>query len=147
MAKSMTTGLNDVIFSMEELRSIPFKVISEMLVAAAPAVVDAQKKQFAEDGLIDRGNLSQSPGWVRPQVGRKGGGYLDVGPQGTNHTGGKGGESNTTNAEVAFVHEFGAPGRNIRATQSIRIATEESADKAVEEKMKVYDEWLTSLGL
>ena len=163
MAKLTTTGLSDFVLSMEELRNMPKGVIEDMLEAASVPVIEAQKAQFREDGLVKTGTLADSPGWNGSVYNAGEGRYIDVYPQGTNHTRTaksdsakdtkrrhkkkKGSESDITNAEVAFIHEFGAKGRNITATQSIRVATEKSADEAAEEKQRVYDEYVSSLGL
>lgn len=163
MAKFEVSGLGELIIDMEEFARLPGAVVDEMLYAGAEPVAKAQAAQYRADGLIDKGTLADSPAPALHSGITSDGRTLDVYPQGLNHAykarskskkstkqrykQGEGQQVNTSNAEVGFIHEFGAPKRGIKATQSIRVATEKSANEAVAKEEEVYDKWLKSLGL
>lgn len=104
----------------------------------------AQIGQLAADGLIDTGTLVASPGFNSKPRRRNGRLSIDVYPQGIHHDTPNG---PVRNAEVAFIHEFGAPARGIKATQSMRKATERAAADVTEAERQVYEAWLYRLNL
>ncbi len=157
MATMVTEGLNEFMLSMQEIAGLPDSVIDDMLQAGGEVLVEAQRKAAPKNTgtlaeSIEKGDMSRDHK----------GAYIDIKPEGTHHTTGKaskGGKSGNTgkrrgstgntvsNAEVAFIHEFGAPGRNIKARQWMHKANEQAADKTTEAKRKVYDNWLSEKGL
>lgn len=157
MAMMVTDGLDEFMLTMQEVAGLPDSVVDDMLQAGGEVLVDAQKKAAPKKtgklaSSIKKGNMKRSYQ----------GAYIDIKPEGTHHTTGspsKGGRSGNTgkrrgggsytvtNAEVAFIHEFGAPGRNIKARQWILKANELSAAQTTEAKKKVYDNWLSEKGL
>lgn len=161
MASFKVQGLGELIIDMEAFAKIPGDVLDEMLYAGAEPVVKAQEAQYREDGLVDKGNLAPSPAPAVHTGLKQEGRSLDVYPQGINHkvtaasdsagttkkrhTRKKGGSYDVSNAEVGFINEFGTKDRP--ATQTIRKATEKSADEAVRKEEEVYNNWLDSIGL
>ena len=157
MATMVTDGLDEFMLSMQEIAGLPNSVVDDMLQAGGEVLVQAQKRAAPKktgkmSGSIKKGRMFRN--WK--------GAYIDIKPEGTHHTTGspsKGGRSGNTgkrrgstgntvsNAEVAFIHEFGAPGRNIKAKQWMLKANEQSAVQTTEAKQKVYDKWLTDKGL
>lgn len=133
MAQIEVGGLEGLEDALGRITDIPEAVIMDMLHAEADVVVKAQKEQIDSLGLRDTGQLRESIA----RSGSTGGGrpYLDIYPQGTR-------EDGRRNAEVGFIHEFGAPGRHIRASGWMESANEKCAEEAVEAAAEVYNQLL-----
>lgn len=169
MANFDSAGMDGLILSLQEIMELPEDVVLEMLQAEGEIVADAQRKKIRELGLVDSEQMLDSITVDEKlrSTGRYFGRpirYINVYPKGTRKKkdgstqtavrkfrkrkkGATGSVREVTNSEVAFVHEFGAPGRNISATQWMRAANEGAADKAVDAAMKVYDKFLKSKNL
>ena len=157
MATMTTDGLDSFALSMAEIASLPNSVVDDMLQAGGEVLVQAQRRAAPKRtgklaASIKKGKISRNYK----------GACIEIKPEGTHHTTkspSKGGKSGNTgkrrgstgntvsNAEVAFIHEFGAPGRHIKARQWIQKANEQAAAEAVEANRKVYDNYLTQKGL
>lgn len=174
MAQFNAVGIEGLELSFKEFAEIPDSVIEEMLDAEAKVVVAAHKRSIESLGLVggsddpNSGNLRDSIK-AHKKAGGRGNGfrrYVLVYPTGKHHTysgvdktktyanskSGRtyttgGGEKVATNNDVGFVHEFGAPKRNIKASQWMLKANESSADAAATAAFKVYDKWLKSKNL
>lgn len=154
--------------SFQEVMELPEDVLHEMLQAEGAVIADAQRKKIQELDLVDSGQLRDSIAIDEKMKGdvRLGGTirYINVYPKGTRKKKDDSAQTATrkfkkrrkgktesvrevTNSEVAFVNEFGAPGRNIPATQWMLVANEEAADSAVDAAEKVYDNFLKSKNL
>ena len=168
MAKFNAQGIDGLALSMEEFAEIPDEIVEEMLLAGGEVVAEAQKRSILQLGLTDSRKLMKSIRAV-PKVGLVDGIrklFVLVYPYGKHHAyfrkaetrtyknsksgrtytvGGK--MQNVTNSEVGFIHEFGAPKRNIPARQWMRKANEASADAMTAAEFSVYDRWLRSKGL
>lgn len=174
MASFNATGIEGLMLSFEQFAAIPDETIEDMLDAEAKVVVAAHKRSITTLGLVggpedpNRGKLLASI-----KAHKKAGGrnndfqrYVLVYPTGPHHTFHRrevvktyanskhgrtytvGGDDQTASAnEVGFVHEFGAPKRNIKASQWMLKANESSADEAAAAAMAVYDDWLESINL
>ena len=164
MARLETNGLDEAFFTLEELANIPEDVIHDMLDAEAEVVIEAQKKELDKLGLVDTAKMRDSikadkkmrkKGLVR---------YINVYPHGVHHRyrarmvtktykrskSGRtytygGGIKKSNNAEVAFIHEYGAPSRNIPAKQWMRKANEKAAGDASEAAARVLHKWQDSI--
>ena len=137
MAGISYDGLDDLLKDLDSIVDIPDEVLDDMLDAAADVVVRAQKEEIASQGLIDTGELQRSISRGRKyskDFGRK----MDIYPQGTR----KNGKKEIKNAEVGFIHEFGAPREKIPAKNWMKKANERCADQAVESAAKVYERYL-----
>lgn len=151
MASLSVDGLSELILDLEELANLPESVQFEMLEAGAKPVVQTQKRYAPKN----TGTLAQSIVAKNP-IKTKSGCKLDIIPQGIHHTL-KGGKSkyrkrgksgaNVRNAEVGFIHEFGAKGRNIHPSNWMRNANEMAISQAISEEEKVYDNYLKSKNL
>ena len=121
MAKFEVRGIGDVISAFESIASIPSSVMKEILNAQADVVTAAQQRAAPRN----MGTLSASIKKKSPRI-TYDGGYIMVAPEGIHHSNksgrsryrNRGGRSRgeTRNAEVAFIHEYGAPGRNSPAS-------------------------------
>lgn len=131
-----TDGLASFMLSMEELATTPDATIEEMLHAEADIIEEAQKKKGRAYGVHRTGVTLSSIGRGKVKN-TKDGKVIHVYPQGRNKDGNR-------NAEVAFVNEFGTSRQAARPF--IQDANAESADKAVEAAMEVWDEYLNSKG-
>lgn len=136
MASLTVDGLADLINDMEAAANIPEHVASEMLVKEADIVAKAHKEKIQADGLVDSGQLLESIEADKAPKGRT----IEVYPRGVRKNG-------VRNAEVGFIHEYGAPGRHIPAKNWMKTANENCADKATDAALKVYDEFLKSKNL
>lgn len=165
MARIDTNGLDALMLSMEELSDIPDGVIDDMLSAGGEVIAKAHAEELQSMGLVKTGKLKSSIKVFHKRS--KGVRYVLVYPDGTHHTydgrshsytkmnwgragntqSTSGGSKTATNNEVGFIHEFGAPRRNIPASQWMRVSNEKHADEAVDAAKRVYDDYLTSKGL
>ncbi len=160
-----TTGLEECELFLDELANIPEDVIYDMLEAEAEIVVEAQKKELDTLGLVSAAATMRDS--IKADKKRRNQGqvrYINVYPHGVHHLyrarvttkkykrskSGRtytygGGVKKSNNAEVAFIHEFGAPSRNIPAKQWMRKANEKAAPAASEVAAKVLHNWQDSL--
>ncbi|MCM1026523.1 MAG: hypothetical protein NC432_08790 [Roseburia sp.] len=128
-------GLDELIGGLENIMDLPRTVQRDMLNAEADVVVRAQKKKIDELGLVDSGQLKASIARERDIKTDRIGVCMDIRPQGYRADG-------ISNAEVGFVHEYGAPKRHIKASSWMRKANEECADEAVKAAADVYEKFL-----
>lgn len=152
MAQFIVDGIGDVCASFAAIATIPDDVKSDMLNREADIIAKAQK----EAAPRDTGKMADSIAKKAPRLNYNGG-TIEVTFDGIHHTN-KSGRSRyrnrrersggaTRNAEVAFIHEFGAPSRNIPGQQWILKTNEANADEAVDGAAEIHDQWLTKCGL
>lgn len=137
MSKVSFEGLAEFMDDLKNVMDLPEEVQLEMLNAEADVVVEAQKREIESLGLEDTGQMKKSIArTAKLQSSKTGiGKYLDVYPQGTR-------EDGVRNAEIGFIHEFGAPKRHIRASGWMEKANEKCATEAVGAAEEVYDNFL-----
>ena len=133
MASFEIGGIEGLILSTEEMSKIPDDVFSEMLIAGAEIVEEAQKKKGRVYGVYLTGDTLSSIRHGKPRRTRSGR-YIDVAPQGTDRDGNR-------NAEVAFVNEYGVKGRQ-KPRPFIRDANEEATPRVVDAQEEKFDDWL-----
>lgn len=168
MARFNATGIDGLMLSMQEFAEIPDDVVEDMLDAAASVTIAAHKRKLTSLGLVRTHALVNSLK-ARKKVGSTTNGnkrYVLVYPSGThgiyrrkqvekNYKNSKSGRTYkvggdlkpTTNAELGFIYEFGAPRKNIQPRQWMREANEDCADDVVRAELAVYDKWLKSKNL
>ena len=148
MASFVEKGIDDLMLSFEEIAELPEQVVLEMLVAQGEVLQEAQKKKIRQLGLVDTEQLAESIKINKKLRGKKfGEQFITVYPKGTRETtGNTGATTKTTNNEVGFINEFGAPNRSIKPTQWMRQANEESAEEGLNASERVYDRFLKSKG-
>lgn len=133
-------GLDALILDLEELSELSDDVLREMLEAEAEVVRAAQVKSIQATFSADRTHQLEASLKTGRMRRRDGEAFLYLTPSGTR-------ENGVRNAEVAFVQEFGARGRNIPPRQWMRKANESAADEAVQAAAQVYDRHLRSKNL
>lgn len=169
MATFNYTGLAELGLSFQEIAEIPDDIAYKMLDAASVVVVEAQKKSLRSLGLVDTGKLADSIQVYKkndrnrnPDDPRR----VLIYPDGNRRTyqsrvkvrkyarskhgrtytvGGK--RVTTTNSEIGFIHEFGAPKKGIPASQWMSKANEACAEETVAAELAVYDTWLKTKNL
>ena len=134
-------GLDDLMDDLAELAKLPDKVVDGILEAEADVLLPAQRAEIAKrwNGPYSLGISAKSvkKGTVKKDgAGRS----LSIYPQGSR----KRGKRTTRNAEIAFINEYGAPGRGIAARHAIGTANAKNEQKAVEAGEKVYHTYLDS---
>lgn len=132
-------GLDGLLLSLEEIMDLPDETAREMLEAEAEIVEQAQRRTGEAMGVRRTGMTLDSIGHTGMKRGLDGTRSLSVYPQGVNARG-------VRNAEVAFLNEYGVPGRGIPARPFIRTANEHAADAAADAAAAVYDEFLKGRG-
>ena len=142
MADFVTTGVDDLMREIEMMAEVPDEVIEDMLQAEAEVIKAAQIRQLQQmsfkesTGQLER-SISSGARMKRDRYGRP---SLHVYPGGTRL--GK----DTTNAEVGFVTEYGAPQRGIAPRPWMRIANELAEEEATHAAQAVYDDWVDETG-
>jgi HK97 gp10 family phage protein len=142
MAFFEVDGLADLIEDFEDIASLPEDVIDDMLNAEADVVAKTQKRTAESmlHGKYYTGDLAKS---IKKSKVMKNSDGASIRIQfiGTR----KRGEAVSTNAEVAFVNEFGKRGQSPRPF--IKTANDECAGEAVEKATEIHDAFLKSKNL
>lgn len=144
MAKFDVDGIEQISLSMQELAEIPDEVKDRMLEAGADVVVRAQKRKIRQYRIYDTGTAQRSIKKGRPQKSKDGERVIYVKPTGIRIRG-KEKISETSNAEILFVNEYGKRGK--KARPALRDANEACAEEMVNAEFAVYDAWLKSKNL
>lgn len=141
MAEFKAIGLDELALSLQEIAEIPEDIQDEMLRAQGNIVAQAQRESAQRYGIQRTGTLIRSikPGKVK--LDKHGSRVLYVTPVGSRVRGGK----KTTNAEIAFLNEYGTRGQ--RARPFMRDANERSAEAATQAAADIYYRWQESRGL
>lgn len=141
MAEFRAVGLDELSFSLQEIAEIPEDIQDEMLNAQGDIVAQEQQATARRYGIQRTGTLIRSikPGKVK--LNKHGSRVLYVTPVGSRVRGGK----KTTNAEIAFLNEYGTRGQ--RARPFMRDANERSAKAATQAAADIYYRWQESRGL
>lgn len=147
MPKFMTRGMDELILSLEQLATTPEETQYSILEAGASALIPRWKETL--QSMKRTGQLIESI-----KAARKKGETLIVAitPKGKRkgaYTGQRkthgGGTYQGTNAEVAYVLEYGTP--RMAATHWMETTNEEAGDEVVAAEAAVWDEYLKSLNL
>ena len=141
MAEFKAVGLDELALSLQEIAEIPEDIQDEMLRAQGNIVAQAQRESAQRYGIQRTGTLIRSikPGKVK--LDKHGSRVLYVTPVGSRVRGRK----KTTNAEIAFLNEYGTRGQ--RARPFMRDANERSAEAATQAAADIYYRWQDSRGL
>lgn len=147
MPKFMTRGMDELILSLEQLATTPEETQYSILEAGASALIPRWKETL--QSMKRTGQLIESI-----KAARKKGETLIVAitPKGKRkgaYTGQRkthgGGTYQGTNAEVAYVLEYGTP--RMAATHWMETTNEEASDEVVAAEAAVWDDYLKSLNL
>lgn len=147
MARLSTNGIAELSVDLAGFGESAGKMIEAMLNAEAEIVKEAQKKTARSMGVYDEsgrnigGHMADSI-TVGSRVYKSADGAVQyVYPKGSRRRK----NTNSSNAEIAFINEFGKNGQPPRPF--IRTANESSAEKAVEAAEKVHDNFLKQKNL
>lgn len=144
MAQLEVNGLDGLLEGLEALAGLPDSVADGILGAEADVIVQAQREEIGRQwkgpysegisaGAVKKGKVKEG------QAGRS----ITVSPQGSRKRGGK----SVRNAEIAFINEYGAPGRGIAARPAIAAANAKAEEEAVEAGERVFNAYLESKNL
>lgn len=141
MAEFRAVGLDELALSLQEIAEIPEDVQDEMLEAQGAVVARAQRESAQRYGIQRTGTLIRSIKAGKVKLDKHGSRVLYVTPTGSRVRGGK----KTTNAEIAFLNEYGT--RRQKARPFMRDANERSAEAATQAAADIYYRWQDSRGL
>lgn len=141
MAEFKAVGLDELALSLQEIAEIPEDIQDEMLRAQGDIVAQAQRESAQRYGIQRTGTLIRSIKPGKAKLDKHGNRVLYVTPVGSRVRGGK----KTTNAEIAFLNEYGT--RRQRARPFMRDANERSAEAATQAAADIYYRWQESRGL
>ncbi len=144
MANMEVSGLDGLLDDLEALSGLPDSVGADILNAEADVIVSAQREEIGRrwSGRYSEGISAEAV--KKGPVKRKGPGQsIHVYPQGTRKRRGK----SVRNAEIAFINEYGAPGRGIAARPAIAAANAKAEEAAVEAGAQVFGAYLDSKNL
>lgn len=137
-------GLDALADDFAALARLPDKVVEDILDAEAEVITAAQReeieKQWRGPHSLGISAKSIKKGKVKKD---KDGRSVTVYPQGTRKRSGR----STRNAEIAFINEYGAPGRHIAARPAIDTANKKKEGEAVDAGERVYNAYLDSKNL
>lgn len=144
MGRLTVNGLDALSDDFAALARLPDSVIEGMLNAEADIIVAEQQRQV---GTQWQGQYSEKISAESIKKGKvkktKDGYYITISPQGTRKRGGR----STRNAEIAFINEYGAPGRHIAARPAIDAANKKKEKEAADAGERVYNQFLDSRNL
>lgn len=141
MANMSVNGLDGLIVDLAELARLPDRVVDGILEAEADVILPAQRKEIERrwSGPDSLGISAESV--KKGEVKKSRDGYsIYIYPQGSRKRGG----TSTRNAEIAFINEYGAPGRHITARPAIGTANKKKEKEAVEAGERAYHTYLNS---
>ena len=144
MAQLEVDGLNGLLEDLEALAGLPDSVADGILEAEADVIVQAQREELGRQwkGPYSEGISAGAVKKGKVQAGQAGR-SITVSPQGSRKRGGK----SVRNAEIAFINEYGAPGRGIAARPAIAAANAKAEEAAVEAGERVFNAYLESKNL
>ena len=144
MGRLTVNGLDALTDDLAALARLPDSVIEGMLDAEADIIVTEQQHEVRSQW---RGRYSEQISAKSIKKGKvkkaKDGHYITISPQGTRKRHGR----STKNAEIAFINEYGAPGRHIAARPAIDAANKKKESEAVDAGELVYNAYLDSKDL
>ena len=146
MGRLTVNGIDALSDDFAALARLPDSVIEGILEAEADVILPAQRAEIEKQW---NGPKNFSTGMSAKSVKKgkakkeKDGRSITVYPQGSRKRGGQ----TTRNAEIAFINEYGAPGRHIAARPAIDAANKKKEEEAVAAGERVYNQFLDSRNL
>ncbi len=139
MARMEVNGMDALLEDYEELLRLPSEVVEGILNAEADVIVPAQRTEIQRQwkGPYSEGISAQSIKKTDVKI-KRDGHCIYIYPQGTR----KRGRKRVRNAEIAFISEYGAPGRGIAPRPAIAEANAKAEKQAVEAGERVYHAYL-----
>ena len=146
MGRLEVNGIDGLMDDLAALAALPDSVVEGILDAEADVILPAQREEIEKQW---NGPKNYSTGISAKSIKKgkvkknKDGRSLSIYPQGTRKRGGR----STRNAEIAFINEYGAPGRHIAARPAIDTANKKKEGEAVDAGERVYNAYLDSKNL
>lgn len=141
MAEFKAIGLDELMLSLQEIAEIPEEVQDEMLNAQGDVVAREQQESARRYGIQRTGLTIRSIRKGKVKLDKHGNRVLYVTPAGSRIRGKK----KTSNAEIAFLNEYGT--KKQKARPFMRDANERSAEAATKAAAEIYYRWQESRGL
>ena len=141
MAEFKAIGLDELMLSLQEIAEIPEEVQDEMLNAQGDVVAREQQESARRYGIQRTGLTIRSIRKGKVKLDKHGNRVLYVTPVGSRIRGKK----KTSNAEIAFLNEYGT--KKQKARPFMRDANERSAEAATKAAAENYYRWQESRGL
>lgn len=141
MARLEVNGMDALLADYTELLQLPSEVVEGILNAEADVIVPAQRAEIQRrwKGPYSEGISAKSIKKTAVQI-KKDGHCIYIYPQGER----KRGRKKVRNGEIAFINEYGVPGRGIAPRPAIAAANAKAEKQAVEAGEKVYHTYLDS---
>lgn len=144
MAEFHFSGTEELEISLSEISELPVEIVDDMLLAMSDVVVAEQRRTGEAMGVRRTGQLLDSIKAGKPKNLKDGNRAVYVTATGSRRRGNK----TVRNAEIAFVNEYGRPGKNGKGAQKarpfIKTANERSAEAATNAGAAVLDAYLKS---
>ncbi len=141
LAELQVGGLDELIRDLDSLAEETPALCNQILQAQANVVEPALKRSLALKGLRRTGRLLAS---ISRRKGRsKGGPAIRIGPSGEHHRYyPKTGSGVVSAGYVGYIHEYGLPGRGIKASKWAATAVSDSREKAMDAAEQIHDQIL-----
>lgn len=139
MAQFSVSGLDELMLTMQEVAVIPEDVIDGILNDQADALVEHIKLRGEGYGVVDSGDMLKSIKKGKAKRGKKGGRQIVVSARGRKRG------SKTTNAEIAFLNNYGTRHQKARPFWSDSEKLSEMTFKKIARDH--IDHWLKSKDL
>ncbi len=141
MARLEVNGMDALLADYTELLRLPSEVVEGILNAEADVIVPAQRAEIQKrwKGPYSQGISAKSIKKTDVKI-KKDGHCIYIYPQGSR----KRGRKSIRNGEIAFINEYGVPGRGIASRPAIAAANAKAEKQAVEAGEKVYHAYLDS---
>lgn len=137
MARFDTSGIDDIIQSMERMNLEVSPVAEEMCMAAVEVIRDAWRESAEEHGFRDTGAMIDSIGFGPAPIRAGAIIYNDVYPQGKDSKG-------TRNAEKAFILHYGS--KRIPASYWVDEADARSVEPVNAKTREIWDRFIEKNG-
>ena len=139
MGRLTVNGLDALSDDFAALARLPDSVVEGILEAEAGVILPAQRAEIEKQWTGPHSLGISSKSVKKDRDGRS----LTIYPQGARKRGGR----STRNAEIAFINEYGAPGRHIAARPAIDAANKKKEKEAIDAGERVYNQFLDSRNL
>ena len=143
MAEFYFSGVDELELSLKEIEELPDDIADEMLEAQADILIEEIQRRGEGYGVKapGSGKMLRSIKKGKAKRGKNGTRQIVVAPRGTRVRG----KMKITNAEIAFLNNYGTKNQQARPFWS---DAEKTSEKTMETAAaEVHDRWLTSKGL
>ena len=140
MGRLTIRGLDQLIADMEAHGDDIDGLAERMCLAAGETMKQKWEFHVLKEDLIDKGDLFNSIGYPPRSKTRIDQRTIETYPRGKNRRG-------VRNAEVAFIHHYGAPKRNIKARHFVDRVETDSEDVIPNQIEQMFDSELKKRGL